>query len=124
MDTMTAQAVRRYIGRRIAYARDLAGQSQAEFARELSAYLNDAELTREQVANIETARKRVDVALLCAIAHVQDRPVAWYFADAPSAISGAIPGYLSRHDQPTVVQFPPRPQMTRSVTDVPLSDAA
>jgi transcriptional regulator with XRE-family HTH domain len=93
--------VRRYIGKRIKYARTLNDTSQAKLAQQLTNYTGQ-DFTREIVTNFETGRRAITVELLCAIAVVQDRSVSWYFQDAPSSLSSTIPGLLGLAPEPVL----------------------
>ena len=93
MDEATQETVRRHIGVRIRYARDLDGVASAEkLAEQLSDYTGEM-WSRNVMANIETGRKELSFTDLLAIAKVQQRPIGWYLQDAPDTISHDLPGY-------------------------------
>lgn len=96
MNDEIALSIRRYIGARIKYARSLADLTQTELAADVNAHAPDFAWTREIVTNIERGRRGVNIEELCVIASVQQRPVGWYFADAPASLREHIPGYLDR----------------------------
>lgn len=94
MNDQDRKQVRRYIAKRIRYARDLNDHTQDDLAAALNDYTGGG-WTREIIANLESGRKAIQVEDLCAIAYVQGNAVTWYFADAPDTLRDLIPGLLN-----------------------------
>lgn len=76
------------LGQRIGLAREDAGFTQAELARELG-------LDRTAVAKIESGRRKVSATELVRLAAVLDRPIDWFVLESPPAV-------VSRRADPAV----------------------
>lgn len=96
MDDAVRDAVRKYIGARIKHAREVDGVPSAAALADMLTDYTDEEWTRSVVTNLENGRKEVTFVDLCAIAAVQQRPISWYWQDAPATLAPHIPRYPNR----------------------------